>query len=146
MRTGPVLAIIMAAFACTDGAGPETPLVLGIDATPRMVSPGDSVLFTASAKNTTRETIDLNSSCGSSLDVLVTSPGGEVTSLYMVQLDGAVPFCDRRWYHDAEPGELIELQFFWEASQVAGTYKAITEIRCHEGECQSSKAINVTVR
>lgn len=146
MRSGPVLATLLAVFACTDGAGPETPLVLGIDAMPRTVTAGDSILFTASAKNTTSETIDLNSGCGSSLDVIVTSPGGEIISLYMVELNGRVPTCERRWYHDAEPGELIELEFFWEAPQVPGTYRALTEIRCHEEECQSSEAINVTVR
>jgi hypothetical protein len=131
---------------CGDGVSPETPLKLSIKMDSRVVSIGDSVRFIAGAYNPTDETLDVGSSCGSSLDVIVMPPTGEEVSVYARQLAGGVPTCEQRWYHEAAPGQLIELEFWWEAPDQRGTYRAATQIRCGDLPCPRSTSIGFKVQ
>jgi hypothetical protein len=146
MKYGIGFLLLIGLAACGDAVGPETPLDLRIEAFPRTVAPGDSVTFIAFAHNPTNETIELDSGCGLSLDVIVKTPDGNPISVYEEMLAGAVPTCQHMWYHEADPGELIELEYSWEAPSTPGKYKAATNIRCREGRCPAGKAITITVR
>ncbi len=146
MKSITAFLVIIGVAACGDSVGPEPPLDLRIEAFPRTVAVGDSVRFIAFAYNPTDQTIDLSMGCGLSLDVIVTPPEGEDISVYEDMLSGGVPTCQHEWYHEADPGELIELQFSWETPPIPGTYRAVTETRCGEEWCPASKAIKFTVR
>jgi hypothetical protein len=146
MKYGIGFLLLIGLAACGDAVGPETPLDLRIEAFPRTVAPGDSVTFIAFAYNPTNETIELDSGCGLSLDVTVETPAGNRISVYEEMLAGGVPTCQHMWYHEADPGELIELEFSWGAPSKVGKYKAVTLTRCRDDSCPASKAIAITVR
>jgi hypothetical protein len=146
MKYGIGFLLLIGLAACGDVVGPETPLDLRIEAFPRTVAPGDSVTFIAFAYNPTNETIELDSGCGLSLDVSIRTPDGNRISVYEEMFAGAVPTCQHMWYHEADPGELIELEFSWEAPSKSGEYRAATSIRCRDGQCPKSETVRITVR
>jgi hypothetical protein len=145
-RNVAVLFLFLGVASCADVVGPETALQLSIEASPRVVAVGASVSFIATAYNPTNKTINLDSGCGYSLDVILTGPKGDRISVYEHELDGAVPTCQHMSWHEADPGERIDLSFSWQVPSTPGTYRAVTEIRCRGDQCPSSEAIEITVQ
>jgi len=122
-------------------------LTIRLSAAPVTVAPGDTVRFRAVAHNATAQRIQVGVQCGPSMDVRLTTPGGQAVSVLhtMIGPNGAFT-CELGPHHFAPPRDSLVNQLVWRAPDQRGTYRAVAGARGSSGLQDLSAEITIIVR
>jgi hypothetical protein len=115
--------------ACSGATDIESQLELGLSLDRTSAAVGDTVVFTATAYNPTRERIQVGLECGPPLDVVLTTPSGTVVSL-LTSVHGGAFTCELTEAHFADPGETERVVVAWPVVGETGVYTAVARRRC----------------
>lgn len=161
MAAAPSAALVAA--ACTAVLGPEvesmtaawlrlsTETVAGVSVAlhvaDTIVAAGDSVLFIATATNTTGRRVQIGTACGPSFDVQVTEPDGDTRSVLRDLVSGDAAFvCVLLAEHFVPAKATRALPLRWPAPARAGTYSARAGLRRDDGLANLSAPVTFRVR
>lgn len=117
-------------LGCSDATEPIEQVRIALSVSAGVVAAGDTVAFTTTAINPTRERVQLGTACGPSFDVLVTAPDGRTVSVLGEQVGPNGAFtCELGPYHFVDPGATQTLRLRWRAPAEVGVYRAVTGLR-----------------
>ncbi len=119
-------------------------LTIGVRAA--SIALGDSVFFTATARNNTAARVKIGVACGPSLDVLVITPDGARRSALQDGTNGGAFDCPLLPSHYLEAGETQVMMLGWIAPATRGSYRAAAGLRRSDGLSNLSTQVVFTVR
>jgi hypothetical protein len=126
---------LLVVLACGEATAPELRAdqrIEGVEVTltasSLTVSPGEEVVFTVSAHNTTADRAQIGFACGPAMDVLVARPSGRRISVLALAAGGRLFSCELGEEHFADPGETETLQLTWRPT-LPGDYTAVGALR-----------------
>jgi hypothetical protein len=110
------------------------------------VAAGDSVRFTAVARNATRDPVHIGRACGPDMDVAVTPPGGGAPLSVLLAMVGPNAAFDCVGRPPLAPGDSIVQHFHWQAPTRPGLYTAVTGARNGPGLTDVTAPVRIRVR
>ena len=114
---------------------------------PGIVAPGDTVRLVATARNATRERLQIGIQCGPPMDISLATPTGQRRSALKDLLGGNGVFtCELGPQHFVEPEGTQITRIAWIAPSTRGEYVAVAGLRRGDGLGNVSEPIRFQVR
>ncbi|MBV9880675.1 MAG: hypothetical protein JO180_09275 [Gemmatirosa sp.] len=114
---------------------------------PSTVAPGDTIRLVATARNATRQRIQIGLQCGPPMDVSIATPDGRRRSVLADLLGGNGAFtCELGPYHFVEPDSTRATAVAWVVPSTRGEYVAVAGLRRADGLGNLSEPIRFQVR
>jgi hypothetical protein len=121
-------------------------VVLTLRAEPLEVAAGDTVRFTAVARNATRDSVHVGRNCGPDMDVAVTPPGGGAPRSVLLAMVGADAGFECVGWPPLAPGDSVVQHLHWRAPPRAGLYIAVAGARNGPDLTDVSAPVRIRVR
>ncbi len=111
------------------------------------LAPGETIHFTAVARNSTSTRVQIGVQCGPAMDVIVSTGRGQLRSVVLDNIgkDGAFT-CELGPQHFVEANSTHEMLIGWTAPTIRGEYAASGGLRRSNGVGNLSTPVTVTVR
>ena len=121
-------------------------VTLALTAAPSTVGPGDTVHFTATARNATAVRLQVGVQCGPAMDVAIVAPGGQRRSALADATGGGHFTCELGPHHFVEPASTLAVRIAWVAPTTRGTYVAQAGLRRSDGLGNLSAPLSLQIR